>query len=99
MGAKGTPICTVVASEIENFCSYEHEDEMFLILDGTLDVLQKDGSVRLNAGEFCVVARGNEHKVVPIGHAKLLLFEPAGIAHTGKVRSEITRDHYDRLKL
>lgn len=78
--------------------THDDEDELFLVLDGSLEVHERGGSVRLNAGELCVVARGIEHKVVPIGHVKLLLFEPAGIAHTGKVRSEITKDHFDRLE-
>jgi mannose-6-phosphate isomerase-like protein (cupin superfamily) len=77
--------------------THEAEDEMFLVLDGELDILERGGSVRLKPGEFCVVARGIEHKVVPVGRVKLLLFEPAGIAHTGQVRSEITKDHFDRL--
>jgi len=77
--------------------THDAEDELFLVLDGSLEVHERGGSVRLNPGEFCVVARGIEHRVVPIGKVKLLLFEPAGIAHTGKVRSEITKDRYDRL--
>ncbi len=32
-------------------------------------------------------------------HVKLIVFEPAGIAHTGNVEAEITTDEYDRLDL
>ncbi len=78
--------------------THEDEDELFLVLDGALDIKERDGSVRLNPGEFCVVPRGIEHKVVPIGQVKLLLFEPAGISHTGNVRSDITKDRFDRLE-
>jgi mannose-6-phosphate isomerase-like protein (cupin superfamily) len=77
--------------------AHEKEDELFLVLEGRLDVLERDGMVTLHAGEFCIVQRGREHRVVPHGHVKLLLFEPAGIAHTGQVRSEITVDRYDWL--
>jgi mannose-6-phosphate isomerase-like protein (cupin superfamily) len=77
--------------------THDHEDEMFLVLEGSLEVLERDGSVRLNPGELCVVSRGVEHKVVPLGYVKLMLFEPAGIAHTGSARAEITKDKYDRL--
>jgi len=79
--------------------AHEAEDEMFLVLEGALDVQERSGSVRLNPGEFCVVPQGIEHRVVPIGRTKLLLFEPAGIAHTGRVRAEITKDRFDRLDL
>ena len=36
--------------------------------------------------------------VLPQGHVRLILFEPEGIAHTGKVRAEITKESYDRLE-
>ena len=54
-------------------------------------------TVTLHAGEFIVVRKGTEHRVVPQGHVKLMLFEPSGIAHTGTVKSEITKDRFDRL--
>jgi len=76
---------------------HDGEDELFLVLDGVLDVLERDAAVTLRAGEFTVVPQGVEHRVVPRGHVKLLLFEPAGIAHTGAVRAEITKDRFDRL--
>jgi mannose-6-phosphate isomerase-like protein (cupin superfamily) len=76
---------------------HDNEDELFFVLEGTLDVLEKEETVTLHPGEFCIVPRGHEHRVVPQGHVKLMLFEPAGIAHTGKVKAEITKDRYDRL--
>jgi len=78
---------------------HDNEDEMFFVVEGTMDVQEKDETVTLRAGEFCIVPRGREHRVVPRGHVKLILFEPAGIAHTGNVRAEITKDRYDRLDL
>lgn len=77
--------------------THDAEDEMFFVLDGVLEVVERDGTVTLSAGEFCIVPKGKEHRVVPQGHVKLMLFEPEGIEHTGKVRAEITRDDYDRL--
>jgi mannose-6-phosphate isomerase-like protein (cupin superfamily) len=77
---------------------HDNEDEMFFVVDGILEVFEKDKTITLNPGEFYVVERGIEHRVVPIGHVKLILFEPAGIAHTGKVESEITKKEFDRLE-
>jgi mannose-6-phosphate isomerase-like protein (cupin superfamily) len=70
---------------------------MFFVLEGTLDLLEKGRSVTVHAGEFYIVQRGSEHRVIPRGHVKLMLFEPAGVSHTGKVKSEITKDRFDRL--
>ena len=77
--------------------THDDEDEMFFVLDGTLDILERDTSVTLTAGEFSIVQRGVEHRIVPHGHVKLMLFEPAGIAHTGNVTTEITKESLDRL--
>jgi mannose-6-phosphate isomerase-like protein (cupin superfamily) len=79
--------------------THDNEDELFFVLEGVLDILERDATLTLRAGEFAIVRRGREHRVVPHGHVKLLLFEPAGIAHTGDVKAEITRDQYDRLNL
>ena len=77
--------------------THDGEDEMFLVLDGVLTVQMRKTSVDVQAGEFYIMPKGIEHRVVPNGHVKLMLFEPAHIAHTGKVRSEITKDSFDRL--
>ena len=78
--------------------AHDSEDEMFLVVEGILDVHEREETATLRAGEFCIVRRGREHRVVPRGHVKLILFEPVGTAHTGKVRAEITKDRYDRLE-
>jgi mannose-6-phosphate isomerase-like protein (cupin superfamily) len=77
---------------------HDNEDEMFFVLEGTLDVFEREKSTTLHAGEFIIVRKGVEHRVVPQGHVKLMLFEPQGIAHTGKVKAEITLDRYERLE-
>ena len=78
---------------------HEKEDEMFFVVDGILDIHEKNKNVTLQTGEFYIVQRGVEHRVVPRGHVKLILFEPEGIAHTGKVKAEITKKSFDRLEL
>ncbi|HRN27097.1 MAG: cupin domain-containing protein [Ignavibacteriaceae bacterium] len=79
--------------------THDNEDEMFFVVDGILDILEKEKTIALNIGEFYIVKKGVEHKVVPRGHVKIMLFEPAGIAHTGKVKSEITKESVDWLEL
>ncbi len=79
--------------------THENEDEMFFVVDGILDIYEKDKNITLQSGEFYIVQRGVEHRVIPRGQVKLILFEPAGIAHTGKVKAEITKESFDRLEL
>lgn len=79
--------------------THDKEDEMFFVVDGILDIFEKNKNITLHTGEFYIVPRGVEHRVVPRGQVRLILFEPKGIAHTGKVKSEITKEHFDRLEL
>lgn len=77
--------------------THDDEDELFWVLDGELEIMTRDTTALVRPGEFTVVPHGVEHRVVPRGHVKLVLFEPADIAHTGKVQAEITLDRYEHL--
>jgi mannose-6-phosphate isomerase-like protein (cupin superfamily) len=59
---------------------------MIFVVDGILDIFEKDTITTLHTGEFYIVRRGIKHRVVPRGHVKLILFEPAEIVHTGKMK-------------
>ena len=78
--------------------THDGEDELFFVVEGELEVQERSGSTTLHAGEMYVVERGTQHRVVPRGHVKLMLFEPAGIQHTGKAKAEITKTRFDRLE-
>ncbi len=70
---------------------HETEDEMFLVLDGKLEIHLRDKIIALSEGEFFVVPHGIEHKpVAPEGIASVLLFEPATTRSTGNVDHELT---------
>jgi len=77
--------------------AHRTEDELFWVLEGELEIHERGAVTTLRPGEFSIVPRGVEHKVVPRGRVKLVLLEPAGIAHTGDVKAEITRETFDRL--
>lgn len=77
---------------------HENEDELFLVLKGSLLMRLRDGDVddvddvTINEGEFLIVPRGVEHQPVAGDEVHLLLFEPAGTLNTGNVRDERTVD-------
>jgi mannose-6-phosphate isomerase-like protein (cupin superfamily) len=79
--------------------THDNEDEMFFVREGVLEVQEKDRSVTLHAGEMYIVERGMEHRIAPQGHVRLILFEPAGIKHTGNVETEITKKRFEHLEL
>lgn len=75
--------------------THEHEDEMFLVLKGRVDIHLRDRLVELGEGEFFVVRRGVEHKPVAHGLANVLLFEPATVRNTGDVDHDYTIEPQD----
>jgi mannose-6-phosphate isomerase-like protein (cupin superfamily) len=58
-------------------------DELFLVLDGHLDIQLRDGVVGLDAGELYVVPKGVEHCPLATAEARVMLIEPAGTPNTG----------------
>jgi mannose-6-phosphate isomerase-like protein (cupin superfamily) len=68
------------------FVWHQHQDtdELFLVLDGTLDIELRDRTVTLAAGELFVVPRGTEHRpCARTGEVKLLLIDPKDMPNTG----------------
>ena len=65
-------------------------DEVFVVLNGQLEIRFRQGSVVLNEGEMYVVPRGVEHKPAAESECHILLVEPAGTVNTGDVVDEKT---------
>lgn len=76
---------------------HDAEDEMFLVVRGSLTIRLRDGEVRLGEGEFVIVPRGVEHMPVAEEEAHVLLFEPRTVLNTGDVRDERTREVLGRV--
>lgn len=69
---------------------HEEEDELFLVIEGEMEIHLRDGIVCLKKGEYCIVPRGVEHKPVAGELCQILLFEPASTRNTGNVQNKIT---------
>ena len=70
----------------DEFIWHQHDDtdELFLILDGELDMEFRDRTVTLQPGELIVVPRGTEHRpCARHGEVKLLLIDPKDMPNTG----------------
>ena len=77
--------------------SHENEDEMFLVIKGTLIIGFRDGDKVLNEGEFLVVPKGVEHKPFAEEEVSIMLFEPASVLNTGNIDNEFTVKNLDRI--
>lgn len=62
---------------------HDDEDEMFLVIEGHVDIHLRDRTIALEPGEFTIVPRGVEHKPAAIGIASVVLFEPISTRSTG----------------
>jgi len=71
--------------------AHEAEDELFLVLAGTLRMQLRERELIVREGEFLVVPHGTEHRPVADGEAHVLLFEPGSTVNTGTAEGERTR--------
>ena len=65
-------------------------DEVFIVIEGTLNIEFREGIVTLNSGEMFVIPKGMEHKPVAVNECKIMLVEPKGVVNTGDSDSELT---------
>ena len=72
--------------------SHPETDEMFFVVEGSMRIDFRDGSVTLDEGELFVVPRGVEHKPFAEREAKILLVEPAGTVNTGDAGGDRTAE-------
>ncbi len=74
------------------FVWHDHPDtdEVFIIIDGELDIEFRDGKVTLGTGDMYVVPRGVEHRPVARELCQVMLVEPRGVINTGDADSELT---------
>lgn len=77
--------------------SHAAEDELFLVLEGTLRMELRDRTIELTPGQLLVVPRGVEHRPVAEREVHVLLFEPEGTLNTGDVRNERTVEEPKRI--
>jgi len=76
---------------------HDDEDEMFLVISGTLKMEFRDKTVELKPNEFIIVPKGVEHRPVAENEVSVLLFEPDTTLNTGDVRDELTREDLEQI--
>ena len=77
--------------------NHKNEDELFLIIKGTLKIKFSNKTVELNEGEMLIIPKGVEHKPVAKNEVWLLLFEPNTTKHTGEIKNDITIDKFEKI--
>lgn len=82
-----------------DFVMHKHddEDELFYIIEGTLNIELKDKTLVLNEGEFVIIPKGVEHRPYAEEEVKIMLFEPASTLNTGDQKNELTMEKLDEI--
>jgi mannose-6-phosphate isomerase-like protein (cupin superfamily) len=72
--------------------SHDVEDELFLVLRGTLRMQFRSHEVAVGPGELIVVPHQVEHRPVADDEVHVLLLEPKSTVNTGTAGGERTRE-------
>ena len=76
---------------------HEHEDEMFLVLEGEFNMELRDRTIVIKENEFIIIPRGIEHRPVAENEVSVMLFEPASTLNTGDQRNQMTREKLEKI--
>ena len=68
-------------------------DEVFIVIEGSMNIEFENETVQLNEGEMLVVPKGIEHKPYADFECKVMLVEPRGVVNTGDADSKLTADN------
>jgi mannose-6-phosphate isomerase-like protein (cupin superfamily) len=76
---------------------HDNEDELFLVVKGTLRMKFRDREAVVREGEFVVVPRGVEHCPVADQEVHIVLIEPKSTLNTGNITNERTVAQLERI--
>jgi mannose-6-phosphate isomerase-like protein (cupin superfamily) len=76
---------------------HDVEDELFLVIKGTLRMRFRDHEALVREGEFLIVPHGVEHQPVADEEVHVILLEPKTTLNTGTVTNERTVHELERI--
>ncbi len=78
--------------------SHENEDELFMVIKGTLFMDFRDRTEVVKQGEIIIVPRGVEHRPrTKNEEVQIMLFEPASTINTGAQENEFTKNNLEKI--
>ena len=74
------------------FIWHEHKetDEVFIVIDGRMQIEFREGIIELETGDMYVVPKGVEHKPYAEEECNIMLVEPRGVVNTGDKTNDTT---------
>ena len=92
--------CAVKAVKLRGEFIWHHhdnEDELFLVVKGTLRMRFRDHEAIVREGEFIIVPHGVEHQPVADEEVHIILVEPKSTLNTGNITNERTVHQLERI--
>ena len=92
--------CHVKAVKLQGEFVWHHhdnEDELFLVVKGTLRMKFRDRDAVVRPGEFIIVPKGVEHCPAADEEVHVVLIEPQSTLNTGNITNERTVARLERL--
>jgi len=92
--------CQVKAVKLKGEFIWHHhdnEDELFLVVKGTLRMKFREREAVVHEGEFVIVPRGVEHCPVADEEVHIVLIEPRTTLNTGNIQNEKTVSQLERI--
>ena len=92
--------CQVKAVKLKGEFIWHHhdnEDELFLVVKGTLRMKFRAHEAVVREGEFVIVPRGVEHLPVADEEVHIVLIEPRTTLNTGNIQNERTVSQLERI--
>jgi mannose-6-phosphate isomerase-like protein (cupin superfamily) len=92
--------CDVKAVKLKGEFPWHHhetEDELFLVVKGTLRMKFRDHEAVVREGEFVIVPHGVEHCPVADEETHIVLIEPRSTLNTGNIQNERTVGQLERI--
>ena len=74
------------------FVKHQHPetDEVFLVIEGRMNIEFESETIEIKSGEMIVVPKGVAHKPFADEECKVMLVEPKGILNTGDTKGDLT---------
>jgi len=69
---------------------HEDTDEVFLVLEGEMEIGFRDRTMTIHSGEMFVVPKGVEHITRAARECHALIIEPRGVVNTGETVGPLT---------
>ncbi|HET7105234.1 MAG TPA: cupin domain-containing protein [Candidatus Acidoferrum sp.] len=76
---------------------HDNEDELFLVVKGTLRMKFRDREAVVREGEFVIVPRGIEHCPAADEEVHIVLIEPRTTLNTGNIQNERTVSQLEHI--